>query len=104
MSTLNNNQKPSFTAAPTPTPTTQTKPIRPEVGAVWSRQAKTSNLNYMTIKLKITKEKLQELLNKSVNEKGEVDFNLVAFPNKTQHVSPGRPNFRIYEELNNPTN
>ena len=71
--------------------------FRPEVGAVWRRQSR-NNTEYMNIKLELTKEKLQNLL--QVIKEGEtVQVNLVAFPNKTHNGNASRPNFRIYEEL-----
>jgi uncharacterized protein (DUF736 family) len=73
------------------------KSFRPEVGAVWRRQSR-NNTEYMNIKLELTKEKLQNLL--QVIKEGEtVQVNLVAFPNKTHNGNASRPNFRIYEEL-----
>lgn len=68
---------------------------RPEVGAAWKRQSKT-NMEYLTIRLKLTREKLQELLN---NNTEEVSVDLVAFPNKSNNGNSRRPVFRIYEEL-----
>lgn len=109
MSTLNNNEKPTFGVPQATQTTTEVKTevvdqrkTRPEVGQIWNKQSRTNNLNYMTIRLRVTKEKLQELLNKPVNEHGEVDLNLVAFPNKNQQGVDRRPSFRIYEELVNP--
>lgn len=106
MSTLNNNEKPTFGAnTTTTTPNTELadkRKQRPEVGQIWNKQSKTNNLNYMTIRLKVTKEKLKEMLNQEPNAFGEVSLNLVAFPNKNQEGLDKRPSFRIYEEIVNP--
>ena len=89
--------KPTFGA---PQVETEVKPLedksfRPEVGAVWERQSR-NNMDYLSIKLELTKEKLQTLLSK---EGDIVRVNLVAFPNKTHNGNLNRPNFRIYEEI-----
>jgi uncharacterized protein (DUF736 family) len=68
---------------------------RPEIGAVWKRQSK-NNMEYMSIKLELTKEKLQSLL---LKEGETIQVNFIAFPNKTHNGNNSRPNFRIYEEL-----
>lgn len=50
----------------------------------------------MNIRLKLSKEKLQELL----KEDGDiVSFNLIAFPNTLKQENSNKPNFRVYEEL-----
>jgi len=73
----------------------KSKSDRPEMGAVWKKLSK-NNTEYMNIRLKLSKEKLQELL----KEEGDVvSVNFVAFPNRTVTESPNRPNFRVYEEL-----
>jgi uncharacterized protein (DUF736 family) len=73
----------------------QQKQERPEIGAIWERTSKSNN-KYMNIRLKLPKQKLQELL----NETGDtVSVNLVAFPNRDIKENTNRPNFRIYEEL-----
>jgi uncharacterized protein (DUF736 family) len=74
---------------------TEDKSVRSEVGALWKRQSR-SNMEYMSIKLELSKEKLQNLLSK---EGETIQVNLVAFPNKTHNGNMSRPNFRIYEEL-----
>jgi len=109
MSTLNNNERPTFGAnvnganTEEATKLAEQRKQRPEVGAIWKKSSTTTNMDYMTIRLRVTKEKLQELLSKPTNENGEVDLNLVAFPNKSQQGIDRRPSFRIYEELVNPT-
>lgn len=70
---------------------------RPEVGAIWQRQAKTTGNEFLSLKLKLTKEKLQKLL---TNEDEVVEVSFVAFPNKFKEGNPKRPSFRIYDELN----
>jgi uncharacterized protein (DUF736 family) len=75
--------------------TSEDKSFRSEVGAVWKRQSR-NNTEYMNIKLELTKEKLQSLLQK---EGETIQVNFVAFPNKTHNGNMSRPNFRIYEEL-----
>ena len=71
---------------------------RPELGAIWTRTSK-SNTEFMSIKVNLTKTKLQELLNNSTTE--EVQLNLVAFPNKQYEENSKRPNYRVYEERKN---
>lgn len=71
---------------------------RPEIGAIWDHQAKTTGNKFLSLKLKLTKEKLQQLLAASGEEVVEVSF--VAFPNKFKEGNPKRPSFRIYDELN----
>jgi len=70
---------------------------RPEVGAIWTRKAKTSNIEFLSLKLTLTKERLQELL-ATVNGEGVIETSFVAFPNKFHEGNPKRPFFRIYEE------
>ena len=68
---------------------------RQEFGAVWKRQSKSSNMNFLSLKIKLTKEKLQSLLAQA----GEsVDIRLIAFPNDSKGTDDSRPDFRIYEE------
>jgi uncharacterized protein (DUF736 family) len=78
-----------------PMENSEDKSFRPEVGAVWKRQSR-NNTEYMSIKLELTKEKLQSLL---LKEGETIQVNFIAFPNKTHNGNTSRPNFRIYEEL-----
>jgi uncharacterized protein (DUF736 family) len=71
---------------------------RAELGAVWKRTSK-ANMEYMTIRLKLTREKLQALLASPTNDRNEVEVDLVAFANQNQEDNPRRPSYRVYEEL-----
>jgi len=77
-----------------PTQSSEDKSYRPEMGAVWKRQSR-NNMEYMSIKLSLTKDMLRDLLSK---EGDLIQVNLVAFPNKSQNGNMSRPSFRIYEE------
>lgn len=76
---------------------TENKKFRPEIGAIWEREA--SNLDkskYLSIKLTLTKEILKELYEGMGDN---VSLNLVAFTNKSKGDSEKRPSFRIFQEL-----
>ena len=96
-----NNQKPTFgVGEATPTaPPPQTQTYRPELGAVWEKTARSTNKNYLNITLELKKEKLKELLDAEVDERGNVKVKLVAFHNKFYKGDPRQPNYKIYEEL-----
>lgn len=71
--------------------------LRPEVGAIWKRTSKQNGGEYMTIRLRLTKERLEELL--LIAEEGqEVEYDLVSFPNSREE-NDRRPSFRVYEDL-----
>lgn len=81
--------------APNQSVTTDSNGTRPEVGAVWKKISK-NNTEYMNIRLKISKQKLESLL----KEDGDVvSVSFIAFPNDTIANNSNRPNFRVYEEL-----
>lgn len=69
---------------------------RPEIGAIWQRSSKVSNKDFLSVKLNISKKKLQELLAASTGE--EINLSLVAFPNEYKEAGDNRPAFRVYEE------
>ena len=68
---------------------------RKEVGVVWNRQAQTSNFQFLSIRMELTKEVLRKML-ESTEE--VVPLNLVAFPNRFKEGQDNRPDYRIYEE------
>lgn len=73
---------------------------RPEVGAIWIKQAKTSNMEFLKIRLKLNKDQLQSLLEKTPDNATEQElpvYELVAFPNSSSNENNKRPAFRIYE-------
>ena len=92
-----NSSSPS--ASPIPAEIQEQRSRRPESGAIWKRTSKTTNMEYMTLRLKFTREKLTALLNAPVTEDNLVALDLVAFPNQNQAENPKRPSYRIYEEL-----
>ena len=95
--------KPSFTQDLNPEmkELIEKRKVRPEIGAIWKRNAKTSNTEFLSLKLTLTKEKLQALLAVAEGTEGVAETNFVAFPNKFYEENTKRPFFRIYEELNN---
>lgn len=68
------------------------KPKREEIGAIWK---KTTRSNEDMLNIRISKSKLQELLQ---TPDSEVELKLVAFSNKTTNEK--QPNFRIYKDGN----
>lgn len=94
-------QKPNFVANGVNTvpgeELTEARSTRPELGAAWTRFSKNKNMEYMNVRLKMTKELLNKYLSSSKDE--EVYINLVAFPNKHKGDNPKRPAFRLFEEL-----
>ena len=89
------NIKPTFGA--TLNPSTVAANARPEIGAIWERNSKTTNKPYLNVKLNLSKSKLQQLLATASGD--EINFTLVAFPNEYKETGDNRPNFRIYEEM-----
>lgn len=68
---------------------------RQETGAVWKRQAKSGQMEFLSLKIKLTKDKLKALLAQT----GEtVDISFVAFPNPHKNEDSKRPDFRIFED------
>lgn len=101
---MDNNTKPSFSANGATTENAgnlneliEKRKGRPEAGAAWQRTSKAKDMEYMTVRLKFTKERLQELI-AAHPDGAEIAINLVAFPNKNQD-NPKKPAFRLYEEL-----
>jgi hypothetical protein len=75
---------------------------RSEVGAAWLRQSRTSNSQYLKIRLRFTKEELQQLLNNTPDGPVSDDtpfLELVAFQNASQEQNPKRPAYRIYKAI-----
>lgn len=73
---------------------------RPEIGAIWERQAKSNNMNYLKIRLKFSRAKLQELLANTPETTNPDEIPItefVAFPNTRQENNTKRPSFRVYE-------
>lgn len=75
---------------------------RPEAGAIWEQTSKRTDKKYLNLRIRLSKEKLQELLSSSSEE--VVSLNFVAFPN-TKNPDDGkrRPAYSVYEELSLPT-
>jgi uncharacterized protein (DUF736 family) len=99
--------KPSFSANTntTSSDTQETKTFRPEIGAIWEKKSREKSNPFMSIRFRMSKEKLQELINSSeAGEDGLVNINFVAFPNKGKVEGDKRPNHRIYEEQEKPSN
>jgi uncharacterized protein (DUF736 family) len=91
-----NIQKPTFGGMDINPPSTKK---RTELGAIWQKTSRDSSRgDYLNIKLSLTKEKLQQLLQAQVDDHGNVTVNLVAFKNDF-YKEPKHPNYRIYEEL-----
>jgi uncharacterized protein (DUF736 family) len=86
--------KPHFTANIGSQEQQQDKSKREEVGAIWEKTSK-SGMNFMTLRLKMPKERLQKLIDESPDV---VNIGFVAFPNSNQQGDTKRPSFRIYED------
>ena len=84
--------KPTFgtTEETTVSTPTEKKPLREEIGAIWTKTSAKGN-QYM--KMVFTKEKLQEILKSTDGDK----VSLLAFSNKSHEGVEARPNFRIFE-------
>lgn len=89
---MNNTVKPTFGAT---APQTEVKVDRAEAGAIWERQSKKNNSKFMSIKIRLSKERLKELLN---SQDDTVSIGFVAFPNNSKNDIATRPDFRIYED------
>lgn len=88
-------KRPTFGANSSP----QTQPnTRVEAGAVWKRQSKSDNSEFLSIKIKFTKERLKALLEK---EGDSVDIGYVGFSNSHKTADDKRPDFRLYEDKEN---
>jgi uncharacterized protein (DUF736 family) len=92
---LNNSAKPSF-GVKQATITTDNK--RQESGAIWKRQSKKDNSEFLSIKINFSKEKLKLLLDK---EGDSVDIGFVAFSNPFKSEGIKRPDFRVFEDREN---
>lgn len=68
---------------------------RPEVGAIWTRKAKTSSMEFLKLRIRLTKEQLQKMAESS--EEDLVTLEFVAFPNSYKESNDKRPAYRIYE-------
>lgn len=86
--------KPTFQAN---TAETAQKSFRKEAGVIWERKAQNSGMKFFSIKIKLPKDKLQELMTQ-VDSEGMVETKFVAFPNKFKQENDNKPSFRIYEE------
>lgn len=87
------SQRPTFGAASPQIK--QSNGERQETGAVWKRQAKSGQMDFLSLKIKLTKDKLRSLLEQA----GEtVDISFVAFPNPHKNEDSKRPDFRIFED------
>jgi len=89
---LKNNTRPTFG---TLAPTVVTDGKRVESGAIWRRQSKRDNAEFLSIKINFSKEKLKQLLSKDGDS---VDIGFVAFSNPFKSEGPKRPDFRIFED------
>ena len=71
---------------------------RSEIGAMWKKKAKTKDSEYMTIRLRLDRDKLLKLLE---DNKGcdLIEYNMVSFPNNGSDENESRPAFRIFEDL-----
>lgn len=88
-----NNERPTF-GVKAPAATTQE---RVQVGNIWEKVAKESNNKYMTINLKLSKERLTSLLSSESTE--IVTLKLVAFTNKyKEQDGPTSPDYKVYED------
>ena len=71
---------------------------RSEIGAMWKKKARTKDSEYMTIRLRLDREKLLQLLEDS-NGSELIEYNMVSFPNNGSDENESRPAFRIFEDL-----
>jgi len=91
--------KPVFSTNSDVVGTSEVKSFRPEIGAIWEKISREKKNPFMSIRFRMTKEKLQELLTTSEpGDDGFVNISFVAFPNKGKVEGDKRPNHRIYEE------
>ena len=86
-----NNDRPTFGVTNKVTTTTK----KAESGAIWKRQSKKTNSDFLSIRLTLNKEKLKELLAKDGDS---VNIGFVAFPNPYKNEGEKRPDFRIFED------
>lgn len=94
-----NNERPTFGVLK---PVEQ-KPERTSIGSIWEKTARDTSNKYLTLSLRVPKEKLLALIN---NEQTEtVNLRLVAFTNKYKQADgESSPDFKIYEELGKNSN
>lgn len=88
-------KRPTFGATNTQTTSQNT---RIEAGAVWKRQSNKDQSEFLSIKIKFTKERLRALLEK---EGDTVDIGYVGFSNSHKTADDKRPDFRLYEDKDN---
>jgi uncharacterized protein (DUF736 family) len=92
---MNLGQRSTFGAtSPEIKQTTQTSD-RVEAGALWKRYSKSSGMEFFSIKLKFSKEKLKQLLEK---EGESIDLGFIAFSNNSKQADDKRPDFKIFED------
>lgn len=101
-------QKPMFTSAiPSANPPEQydskmselieERRQRPEIGAIWTRKAKTSNMEFLKLRIRLTKDQLNQLASSSTSDEEQITVEFVAFPNTYKDSNDKRPSYRIYE-------
>ena len=90
------NNRPTFGVNTATVPTTEgATNKRTESGAIWKRVSSRDNSEFLSIRLKLSKERLQALLAKTGDT---VDVGFVAFNNPFKNEGPKRPDFRVYED------
>lgn len=97
---LKNNVRSTFGATAPATTTSQvvqpTTPTRQEIGAIWQNVSKTTGQTFLNVRLKLTKQLLEEALSKATGD--EVPLQFIAFGNKNHGGDNSRPTFRIFED------
>lgn len=78
---------------------TRKRSERPEIGAMWDKTSKKSGMQFYTLKVTLTKDKIEELVSQ-ITRGGEVaTLEMVAFPCSKKEDNSRRPAYRIFEEL-----
>lgn len=90
---MNLGQRPTFGAAGVEIK--QNPSERVEAGAIWKRESRKDNSEFLSLKIKLSKERLKALLQQ---EGDSVDIKFVAFTNSSKNGDAKRPDFRVYEE------
>lgn len=89
----NKDQRPTFGATK---PEQQGDSKRSSIGSIWEKTAKDSQKKYMTLSIRMSKQRIQELL---ASENGEiVNLKFVAFSNQYKNEEETSPDFKVYEE------
>lgn len=78
-----------------------TRQQRQEIGCIWNRNSKSTNMQFYKVRLNFTKEQLQEMLNGPTTENGTIQVEYVAFPNSGISDNPRRPAYRIFPAIDN---